>query len=180
MQTAKVEQKIKTFTFDKTHILAYWVAMATYIVDLAILMLTIGYSYNQFLMNPWIRRAGLLIFLFGWLVWYLGRKKLGPDSVDIDPLGTISRKILYPSHKNIHIKPKLVSDGIYSITRHPQYWGTVLFYIGISLALASIPSLIFSILVILPAHIWRASVEEKMLLRLFGEKYLDYKKKVKF
>ncbi|MCD6594442.1 isoprenylcysteine carboxylmethyltransferase family protein [bacterium] len=171
---------MKTFALDRKYIIAYWVTLATYIVAFTIMILTIGYSYNQSFENPWIRRIGLLIFLFGWLVWYLGRKKLGPDSVDIDPLGSISRKMLYPSHKNIHIKPpKVINNGIYSITRHPQYWGTVLFYIGLSIALASIPALVFSVLFVLPAHIWRAAVEEKMLMDLFGEKYIDYKEKVK-
>ncbi len=172
---------METFKLDKKYILAYWITFSTYILFFLVLMLTMGYSYNAPLNHLWIRRAGLVIFLGGWLIWYLGRKKLGHQSVDIDPLGDVAKKIIFPSYKKVHIKPKkIVSDGIYKITRHPQYWGTVLFYIGLAIALVSIPALAFAIIIVLPTHIWRAKVEEKMLEKLFGAQYLDYKKKTKF
>ena len=169
-----------TFELDKKYIVTYWITFLTYIIVFAVLMLTIGYSFTSFLENPWLRRVGLVIMLGGWLIWYIGRKKLGYDSVDIDPLGDTARKIIHPKRKKVReIPTDIIRKGIYGKTRHPQYWGTVLFYIGLSIALSSIPALIASVVLVLPTHIWRAAVEEKMLLRVFGEKYQQYKAQVK-
>ncbi len=166
--------KFQTFVLDKDYIIAYWVTMVSYVVYFLILLVTVGYPYNASLEVPWIRRIGLVVFIAGLIIWYVGRKKLGPESVDIDPLGEISRKILYPSYKKVHIKKPLVTDGIYAFMKHPQYWGTVLFYVGFSVALPSYPALAFALLVILPLHIWRARVEEKMNARIFGRRYEEY------
>lgn len=165
---------------DKDYVLAYWVTFTTYIIAFVVMMLTIGYDYNSPISNVWIKRGGLLIMLFGWLVWYIGRKKLGRDSIDIDPLGELTRIILHPKRKYVRTPlKKIIDTGIYKITKHPQYRGTVLFYIGISIALECLPGLITALIIVLPAHIWRAKVEEKMMLKKFGEKYSAYLAKVK-
>lgn len=165
---------------DKKYVLAYWITFATYIIVFVVLMLSMGYEYNSSLSNVWIKRAGLIILLLGWFVWYIGRRKLGTDSVDIDPLGELARIILHPKRKHIRYAPEnIVDNGIYRRMRHPQYWGTVAFYIGISIALESIPGLITSIIIVLPAHLWRAKIEEKMLERIFGHQYIEYMGKVK-
>ncbi len=165
---------------DRTYVLAYWVTFTTYIIAFVVMMLTIGYDYNSSLSNVWLKRGGLVIMLFGWFIWYIGRKKLGHDSIDIDPLGELARILLHPKQKYIRTPQKKVIDtGIYKITKHPQYWGTVLFYIGIAIALECLPGLIAAIIIVLPAHIWRAKVEEKMMLKNFGEKYRAYMEKVK-
>ncbi len=165
---------------DKNYVIAYWVTFSTYIIAFVVMMLTIGYDYNSAISNVWIKRGGLVIMLFGWFVWYIGRRKLGRDSIDIDPLGELARILLHPKRKRVR-EPidKVVKNGIYGITKHPQYWGTVLFYIGISIALECIPGLIVSFIIVLPAHIWRAKVEEKMMLKIFGEKYRKYTEQVK-
>jgi len=165
---------------DKNYVIAYWITFSTYIIAFVVMMLTIGYDYNAPLSNVWIKRCGGLIMLFGWAVWYMGRKKLGHESIDIDPLGELARIILHPKRKRVRKPPeKIIDTGIYSITRHPQYWGTILFYIGISIALECIPGLITALVIVLPAHIWRAKVEEKMMLKMFGDKYRKYMERIK-
>ena len=177
---AQKGEKKELFILTKDYIVAYWITYTSYILEFLILMLTIGYDYNSPLSNVWLKRGGLLVMIFGWLVWYIGRKKLGHESIDIDPLGEIARILFhFGAQKPPRYKKPLVTDGIYAITRHPQYWGTVLFYIGLAIALESIPGLIGAFVIVLPAHIWRAKVEEKMMIKYYGKKYIDYMQKVK-
>jgi protein-S-isoprenylcysteine O-methyltransferase Ste14 len=76
-----------------------------------------------------------------------------------------------------HRTEKIVSTKIYSIIRHPQYFGGLLAHIGISFLLSSLLSLIFTPLVILLNFLvaWK---EEKELLKEFGNDYEIYKEKV--
>ena len=70
---------------------------------------------------------------------------------------------------------KLVVQAPYSFTRNPLAFGMINFYVGISLAIGSISSLviviIFSILIL--AYI--KSVEEKELAQRYGTDYVAYK-----
>ncbi len=165
---------------DRKYVVAYWATFASYVVVFLVLMLTIGYDYNRPLSGVWVRRFGLFLMIAGWAIWYAGRKKLGHESIDIDPLGEIARMVFHPRAKWEKRYPeKLVTDGIYRYTRHPQYWGTVIFYIGLSIGLESIPALFATLAFVLPTHIWRARVEERMNLRVFGEKYREYMERVR-
>jgi len=76
-----------------------------------------------------------------------------------------------------HRTEKIVSTKIYSIIRHPQYFGGLLAHVGISLLLSSLLSLIFTPLVIL-LNFLVARKEEKELIKEFGNDYKDYKEKV--
>ncbi|MBY9015295.1 MAG: isoprenylcysteine carboxylmethyltransferase family protein [Candidatus Lokiarchaeota archaeon] len=76
-----------------------------------------------------------------------------------------------------HRTEKIVTTKIYSLIRHPQYFGGLMAHIGISFLLSSLLSLIFTPLVILLNFLvaWK---EEKELIKEFGENYKNYKKKV--
>jgi protein-S-isoprenylcysteine O-methyltransferase Ste14 len=76
-----------------------------------------------------------------------------------------------------HRTERIVSTKIYSLIRHPQYFGGVLAHIGISFLLSSLFSLIFTPLVIL-LNILIAWKEEKELIKEFGEDYETYKENV--
>ena len=104
--------------FDKRYIIAYWLTFASYIVAFLVLMLTIGYDYNAAISNVWIKRAGLAAMLLGWAVWYIARRKLGHESIDIDPLGELARMIFHPKRKRERHPPReIVRTGIYEIGR---------------------------------------------------------------
>jgi protein-S-isoprenylcysteine O-methyltransferase Ste14 len=168
------------FHLTRRYVVSYWITFASYIVIFLILMISIGYAYNSPINNIWLKRLGLAILLAGWIIWYIGRRKLGHESIDIDPLGEIALLLFHLGAKRSpRYKKKLVNNGIYAITRHPQYWGTVLFFIGISLGLTSIPVLIASFVVILPTHIYRSKVEEKMMRKSYGKPYEEYLSSVK-
>jgi protein-S-isoprenylcysteine O-methyltransferase Ste14 len=76
-----------------------------------------------------------------------------------------------------HIADRVVSTGVYSIVRHPQYFGGLLAHIGFSFLFSGMYSLLVTPLVIAVVYIisWK---EEKELIKEFGQEYEDYKSRV--
>jgi len=76
-----------------------------------------------------------------------------------------------------HRAERIVTTGVYSIVRHPQYLGGILAHIGVSFLLSGMYSLLVTPLVI--ALIYTISwKEENELTKEFGQEYADYKRKV--
>jgi len=76
-----------------------------------------------------------------------------------------------------HRAEKVVTTGVYSIIRHPQYFGGILAHIGFSFLMSGLYSLLITPLVIAVVYIisWK---EEQELLKEFGQDYEEYKAKV--
>ncbi|MHA2351522.1 MAG: methyltransferase family protein [Candidatus Thorarchaeota archaeon] len=76
-----------------------------------------------------------------------------------------------------HRVEKVISTGVYSRVRHPQYLGALLSHIGASFLLSGYYSLLISPLVIIINYIlcWK---EEQEMIREFGEAYLRYRETV--
>jgi len=70
----------------------------------------------------------------------------------------------------------LVTSGIYKIIRHPGYLSDFMIFIGIALALGNLILVITIPVLFIPAYIYRIHVEEKMLVEVFGERYVEYRK----
>jgi protein-S-isoprenylcysteine O-methyltransferase Ste14 len=112
-----------------------------------------------------LRIAGLIIFvIFSWIqIW--SYKLLGSSySQDI---------VIQKNHK-------IITSGIYKIIRHPQYLSQILSDLGAAIALLSYIALPFVLLLEIPLFIMRAMLEEKLLMKHFGEEYLSYKNKSSF
>ena len=85
--------------------------------------------------------------------------------------------ILTHGIEQIHMKPgdvdKLITNGLYSIVRHPSYSGTILMNIAYLLLFRTLwlipPVCVFSVLWYL-----EAKYEEKALVEKFGESYREY------
>jgi len=76
-----------------------------------------------------------------------------------------------------HRAERIVTTGVYSIVRHPQYLGGILSHEGFSFLLSGMYSLLVTPLVI--ALIYTISwKEENELTKEFGQEYVDYKRKV--
>jgi protein-S-isoprenylcysteine O-methyltransferase Ste14 len=73
---------------------------------------------------------------------------------------------------------KVISTGLYSIIRHPMYFGGLLLFIGISFSLGSWWGLVVFALMV-PALIWRLLDEEKFLARNLPG-YTEYQNKVRY
>ena len=76
-----------------------------------------------------------------------------------------------------HRPEKIITTGLYSRMRHPQYTGATLSHIGISYLFAAYYSILVTPLVILVNYILCLK-EEKELVREFGEDYENYKESV--
>jgi protein-S-isoprenylcysteine O-methyltransferase Ste14 len=72
-----------------------------------------------------------------------------------------------------------VTTGPYRIVRHPIYFGFFLLTAGEALAFASWPALLALLGGIVPTFVWRASREERLLRRTFGERHDSYRKRTK-
>jgi protein-S-isoprenylcysteine O-methyltransferase Ste14 len=73
---------------------------------------------------------------------------------------------------------RLVDWGVYSISRHPMYLGSLLLEFGVVFTSMSVPALVFWI-VIFFIYNRLAAYEEDSLIDLIGDEYGDYQKKVK-
>jgi len=76
-----------------------------------------------------------------------------------------------------HRTEEIVTRGVYSIVRHPQYFGGLLAHVGISFILSAWYSLLFTPLMIVIVYLI-SKKEERELIREFGKEYENYKKKV--
>ena len=75
-------------------------------------------------------------------------------------------------------KTKLVTSGIFRISRNPAFFGFDLVYIGVLLVFFNWVLFTTSIFAALMLHLQIVNVEEDFLLEAFGQDYLDYKKNV--
>lgn len=76
---------------------------------------------------------------------------------------------------------KLVTSGLYSVVRHPQYLGIILATLGLTLLekdVRLISPIAWTLLIV--AYVWLAYREESNLQEKYGEEFQAYKKKVPF
>lgn len=73
---------------------------------------------------------------------------------------------------------ELVTKGIYQISRNPAFLGFDLLYIGILLMFFNWVLWGITVFAVLMYHLQVVNVEEEFLLAAFGDRYLEYRKKV--
>jgi protein-S-isoprenylcysteine O-methyltransferase Ste14 len=73
---------------------------------------------------------------------------------------------------------RLIRTGPYRLARHPIYTGMIFGFIGSAIALGELRG-VFAVLIIVIAYLRKIRVEEKILLREFGEEYERFRKEVK-
>lgn len=71
----------------------------------------------------------------------------------------------------------LLTRGVYSFTRHPQYAGWIVLFLGISIAAASPLALLLTGAMAFGVSIWIPN-EERHLLAVFGDDYRRYAEQV--
>ena len=72
----------------------------------------------------------------------------------------------------------LVISGVFKVTRNPMYLGMVMVCVGSSVIQSSALGLLVSLGVALYLTRFQILPEEKAMLKLFGEQFVDYKAKV--
>jgi protein-S-isoprenylcysteine O-methyltransferase Ste14 len=76
-----------------------------------------------------------------------------------------------------HRATEIITEGIYSQLRHPQYLGAILAHIGFSILFSGFYALLATPIIIVYNYLiaWK---EEKELLKEFGTEYADYMENV--
>ncbi|MEL6562076.1 MAG: isoprenylcysteine carboxylmethyltransferase family protein [Bacteroidota bacterium] len=72
---------------------------------------------------------------------------------------------------------ELKTNGVYSKVRHPLYSGTILIFVGLFIFIPKI-STIIALAITIAYLIVGIPIEERKLIAKFGDRYLEYKKKV--
>jgi protein-S-isoprenylcysteine O-methyltransferase Ste14 len=79
----------------------------------------------------------------------------------------------------VSIDQPVVQRGPYRLIRHPAYSGTFLTMLGVGLAMTNWASLVALLLCVFLGHIYRVRIEEKTLVRMIGEPYIEYMRRTK-
>jgi protein-S-isoprenylcysteine O-methyltransferase Ste14 len=74
---------------------------------------------------------------------------------------------------------ELVETGVYRFTRNPMYLGFGLVLLGWAVALSSLPALLSLAAYVLYIDRFQIAPEERALERVFGERYLAYRGRVR-
>jgi protein-S-isoprenylcysteine O-methyltransferase Ste14 len=120
-----------------------------------IILLALGVSKNFFFLVGWFVFLSAIVFRF------VALKQLGS---------------MYSLNIEIRENHKLIDSGIFSVIRHPLYLAYILDTLGIILFLQNIIFIPVIISIIIGVSI-RIKNEEKRLEEVFGQQYLDYKKR---
>lgn len=93
----------------------------------------------------WLRTAGVLMTLAGWLLTFAGRNALGALwTPDVERVPPDSR----------------VHSGPYARLRHPIYTGEAIFFLGISLYLGNVPTFVLLFIGGTVYNFYRAMIEQ--------------------
>lgn len=74
---------------------------------------------------------------------------------------------------------KLVTQGLFRVSRNPMYLGFTLALIGAWIYLGSLSSALFVLMFFLAAHCWYIPFEERAMDKQFGEAYRQYRQRVR-
>lgn len=129
-----------------------------------ILMLMIGVLPMKPIIGfPW-NLLGLPILFFGIYVSLKAKKQFQKSKTPISPNASPTQ---------------LHQNGLYKITRNPMYLGIVIGLIGIALLSTRVTNLVFPIIYFFIMDRFFIIKEEANLEKEFGERFLDYKRKVR-
>ena len=92
-----------------------------------------------------------------------------------------SRDLFRKHNTTLGIKPSsaLITEGVFSKTRNPMYIGMFLLLLGISVGFGNLLSMGTPFFFIMMMRLIFIPKEEKMMLEVFGDEYLHYKKQVR-
>ncbi len=144
---------------------------------LTIFLLTSVFGNNYPVLDPFSHPSGHLVLVF------LG---LAHSPTAMVVLHVITNGIIffglylmYLGWMRIHKakESRLVTDGIYSRVRHPQYGGLFLVTVGFLIQWPSLTTFVMWPILTL-AYFALARREERELARIFGEEFLNYQREV--
>jgi protein-S-isoprenylcysteine O-methyltransferase Ste14 len=120
-----------------------------------------------------------------WLHWTTDYSTQIPGIIRVGAftvLALIGCYLSWTAHKQIfevvRHEAELVDNGVFRFSRHPMYLGVMMIYLGLTLSSMSAAALLVLVAVFF-LYNYLASYEEAKLTECFGEKYMDYMKRVR-
>ncbi len=140
---------------DRGSLIIMWIAMISCI--------TAGFflaKYSRWLaINYVFAAAGIMLYIFGLIIRWLSIIRLKQRfTVDVA----------------VNREHHLETGGLYRYLRHPSYSGLLLIITGLSLAMNSLISLIVVVVPVFFSISYRIIVEERLLVREFGQSYINF------
>ena len=130
-----------------------------------IILLLIGYI--EYLIsgvsNQFISVLGIIISVIGLSIGITSMSILGKN---------------FATHIQIKKGHKLIKISLYKYCRHPIYFGALLLALGTLLFANSYYTIILELVIALPIVLNKIYLEEKVLVKHFGDEYKKYKKMV--
>jgi protein-S-isoprenylcysteine O-methyltransferase Ste14 len=124
------------------------------LIALAVALLFIGHTYILSDTRSLLATAnGVLLVLIGYLIRIMARGL----KAELNPKGD-----------------KLITSGIYSLTRNPMYLGVLMIGLGVNLALFKWWFFVLFLAAFLAIYLNQMSKEAKALSQRFGEEYKKY------
>jgi protein-S-isoprenylcysteine O-methyltransferase Ste14 len=112
----------------------------------------------------WAEAISVGLVILGSILFVWARRTLG---------------IHYSGHVSVKKEQELVQSGLYHIIRHPAYAGYLLMALGLALGYSSLLGFVSTLLILLPATVYRIHVEDKMLAEHFGTQFDQYAQRTK-
>lgn len=112
---------------------------------------------------------GIIIFALALVLRLYSIKSLG---------GKLKTFILGRYRRRSLRRKKIIKRGAYKYIRHPIYLGGIIESISIPLIFNAYYTLVFVCLTCVPFLILRAYLEEREIIKIFGENYIEYKSTV--
>ena len=126
------------------NILAFYGTIGVPLLYLFILHIIFN-TRNTLIVSSSVHYWGLGVGVVGLIVWILSYIYLGKA------FGVLPKK------------QKIVSRGVYKFFKHPMYIGISMTFVGLSIAMGSLPGLVLTLIILVPLLIVRATFEEKKL-----------------
>ena len=144
-----------------TSFLGAWSGVAMHghaLMTFAIAWINRGTLYTP---RYWAVLLGVVILLLGAYIIYLGRKAYGDQSR------------VYGLKEDA-----LITQGIYTRSRNPQYFGYGMMFLGAAIASGSVLAFVFAAVFALLVHVGITKIEEPHLEQVFDLPFLEYKQRV--
>ncbi len=125
--------------------------------NIFIVLITTSAFYVVFWQNSLLQYGLILLTVIAFLFWALAQHELG-DALTLLPRGK-----------------RLITSGIYKKVRHPIYIASMGVFVCLSLYTMNALILVITFALII-LQTFRAAFEEKVLLKTFGNLYMEYKK----
>ncbi|MCL2833079.1 MAG: isoprenylcysteine carboxylmethyltransferase family protein [Treponema sp.] len=136
------------------------------VMGIAFILVPLSPLFNYFnigmCFNLWVSICGNLLGIAGLFIRYFA----------FSALGRFFTRTLRKAEEHT-----LVMTGIYRYIRHPGYLSDLLIFIGVSFGMGNLLAMIAIPVMFIPAYIYRIQTEEKMLVGIFGDEYISYRKK---